>query len=163
MLCGAVHAAFYLWYGNPETDGQWRHWDHAVLPHWSPSIQAQFPSGQAFSPPAAPHSPFVPSLGLYSSADVEALRSQLESVRKAGIDSVMLSWWGQADASVGRDSQGVSTDELVPLVLDAAHEAGVGVTWHLEPYGGRTPESVGEDLAYLHERYVRERRGWIGR
>ena len=39
----AVHAFFYLWYGTPEQDGEWRHWDHSVLPHWTKSVQAQFP------------------------------------------------------------------------------------------------------------------------
>ncbi|CAE8656086.1 unnamed protein product, partial [Polarella glacialis] len=33
----AVHAAFYLWYGNPEVDGRWIHWNHKVLPHWEPN------------------------------------------------------------------------------------------------------------------------------
>eukprot|EP00887_Chlorella_sp_A99_P008104 scaffold12.g8104.t1 len=31
----AVLAAYYLWYGNPEFDGDYKHWNHEVLPHWS--------------------------------------------------------------------------------------------------------------------------------
>ena len=30
-----VDAFFYLWYGTPEIDGQWQHWNHEVLPHWA--------------------------------------------------------------------------------------------------------------------------------
>lgn len=25
-----VHAAYYLWYGNPASDGKWQHWNHEV-------------------------------------------------------------------------------------------------------------------------------------
>ena len=77
----------------------------------------------------------------------------MRELASAGVSSIMLSWWGQAAKEVRRDSQGVSTDELVPAVLDAAAAAGVGVTWHIEPYGGRSPDSVLDDLQYLHARY----------
>ena len=149
----SVHVAFYLWYGTPELDGRWLHWDHATLPHWTAAMNAKHPPGQPFQPPDAPHSPFYPERGLYSSKDTSVLADQMRELADAGVDSVMLSWWGQAGKAVQRDSQGVSTDELVPAVLDAAAAAGVGVSWHIEPYGGRSPTSVLEDLKYLHEKY----------
>ena len=37
-----VHAFFYLWYGNPEVDGKWQHWDHEVLPHWDASLRDRY-------------------------------------------------------------------------------------------------------------------------
>jgi glycoprotein endo-alpha-1,2-mannosidase len=72
----------------------------------------------------------------------------------------MLSWWGIADREIDRDSQGVNTDLLVPAVLDAAADSGMHVSWHIEPYGGRTPQSVLADLRYLHERYGGHRAVW---
>lgn len=152
--CPAVHVAFYLWYATPAHDGRWGHWDHAVLPHWSAETRARFPPhGTPWRPPDEPHSPFYPERGLYSSRDGAALAAQMEELAAAGVDSIMLSWWGRRDADVQRDSQGANTDEAVPAVLAAAHAAGVGVSWHLEPYGGRTPRTVAADLAYLHETY----------
>ena len=152
--CLATHAAFYLWYGTPQMDGAWKHWDHAVMPQWQPEVSKRFPLiGTSHQPPDEPHSPFYPSRGLYSSKDKKVLVDQLTELADAGVDSIMLSWWGQADSDVTRDSQGVSTDEIVPTVLDAAAEAGIGVSWHLEPYGGRSPRSVLADLRYLNERY----------
>lgn len=151
--CPFVHVAFYLWYGTPETDGRWLHWDHSTLPHWTAKMNKRFPPDVPHSPPDLPHSPFYPARGLYSSADNATLHEQMLELSAAGVDSVMLSWWGQADLEIRRDSQGVSTDPLVPLVLDAAAAAGVGVSWHLEPYGGRTAQSVLADLRYLHARY----------
>ena len=76
----------------------------------------------------------------------------MRELHEAGVDSVMLSWWGRGDTDIGRDSQGVNTDPLVPVVLDAAAAVGMRVSWHLEPYGGRSPRTILDDLRYLHER-----------
>jgi glycoprotein endo-alpha-1,2-mannosidase len=116
-------------------------------------VNAKFPVGTPFRPPEEPHSPFYPARGLYSSGNATVLRSQLSELAAAGVDSVMLSWWGQRDKDIDRDSQGISTDQLVPIVLDAAYDAGIGVTWHLEPYGGRSPSSVLEDIHYISHNY----------
>ena len=151
--CFRVHAAFYLWYGTPQHDGRWLHWDHPTLPHWTQRMNEQFPPGRPFRPPDEPHSPFYPQRGLYSSRDSVVLGDQMRELAAAGVDTVMLSWWGQANLQIKRDSQGVSTDELIPTVLEAAAAAGIGVTWHLEPYGGRSPATVLADLQYLHANY----------
>ena len=177
--CPYVHAAFYLWYGTPEQDGRWRHWDHPTLPHWDAHVNEKYAPGVRFDPPVAPHAPFFPERGLYSSADFETTRAQLASLKAVGVDSVMLSWWGRTTVSVPRDSQGVDTDAIIPGVLDAAKQvrrcrrhpvtptlpsprrapprpvtqAGIGVSWHIEPYGGRSPRSVLADLRYIHEKY----------
>ena len=29
-----VHTFYYGWYGDPETNGMWMHWNHQVLPDW---------------------------------------------------------------------------------------------------------------------------------
>mmetsp|Transcript_11454 Transcript_11454/g.24520 ORF Transcript_11454/g.24520 Transcript_11454/m.24520 type:complete len:390 (+) Transcript_11454:300-1469(+) len=151
--CIHTHAAFYLWYGNPSIDGKWMHWDHSTLPHWTSAMNERYPPGRSHSPPDSPHSTFYPRRGLYSSADGGVLREQLRELSQAGVSSVMLSWWGQAGLRIKRDSQGVSTDERIPEVLDAASDANMSVSWHLEPYGGRSARSVRADLRYLHTQY----------
>ena len=30
-----VHIFYYGWFGNPETDGDYRAWNHQVVPHWT--------------------------------------------------------------------------------------------------------------------------------
>ena len=74
-----LHAFYYAWYGNPETDGRYMHWNHHYMPHWKSSITQQHPQGQ--------HNP---------------------------------------------------PDDI---------GAGIKVTLHIEPYKGRTPQSVRDDLA----------------
>jgi len=150
----AVHAAFYLWYGNPQVDGRWLHWNHKVLPHWDKQVDARHPKFD-WRPPDEPHSPSMPLRGTYSCRDKVVLREQFQELAAAGVDSAMVSWWGRKDYKGKRDDadSGANTDELIPDVLDAAAAAGVGVSWHIEPYGGRTPDTFLEDLRYIHEQY----------
>ena len=36
-----MHAFYYLWYGRPAVDGRYLHWDHEVLPHWTPAVNRE--------------------------------------------------------------------------------------------------------------------------
>ena len=57
-----VHIFYYVWYGNPSTDGKYLHWNHEVLPSWRAGENARFPQvGKRFSPPQHPHSPRTPT------------------------------------------------------------------------------------------------------
>jgi glycoprotein endo-alpha-1,2-mannosidase len=150
----SVMAFYYLWYGNPETDGRWLHWNHTILPHWTDSVNERYPNiGQAVAtPPDGVHSRFYPSRGPYSVADRATLLSQMTELRASGVGVVVLSWWGRPGLS-GGDSQGVVTDTRIGLVLSAAADIGLKVAWHLEPYEGRSVEFVRADIAYLHLHY----------
>lgn len=72
-----------------------------------------------------------------------------------------VSWWGQASRASAADSQGVSTDSLIPTVLAAAEAVAsnasdprpIKIAFHLEPYPGRTAASVREDLEYITSKY----------
>ncbi|CAE7463740.1 Maneal [Symbiodinium natans] len=157
----AVHAAFYLWYGTPEVDGKWLHWDHKVLPHWDKEVDAKYDKFN-WSPPDEPHATFYPERGPYSSRDESILTSQFEDLAKAGVDSAMCSWWGRKDWTGKRDDadSGANTDELIPSVLQAAEQAGVFVSFHIEPYGGRSPQTFLDDLAYIVREYGRHPAIW---
>ena len=64
-----MHTFYYAWYGTPKIDGEWIHWNHAVLPHWTPGVNANFPTvGSKFQPPEKIGSNFYPSLGPYRSS-----------------------------------------------------------------------------------------------
>jgi hypothetical protein len=88
---GGVHAAFYLWYGNPQSDGRYQHWDHEVLPHWTQSVREQYPHGAdaKFRPPEDIHAPYYPARGCYSSTSTETLVSQFTEMRENGIDTAV--------------------------------------------------------------------------
>jgi glycoprotein endo-alpha-1,2-mannosidase len=155
-----VMAFVYLWYGTPD-DGRglegFLHWGHEVLPHWESRVNAQFSAaiGQRFTPPAEVHAPFWPKRGLYSSWDEATLLSQFREMREFGIGVAVLSWWGRPDVPGTTDTQGVSTDAVIPRALDAASRAGIKVAFHMEPYPGRTAQSFAEDVRYLLEKHGR--------
>ena len=117
-----VSAFFYPWYGTVSADGSYAHW--AQLGHTPPNDIA---------------SSYYPAQGLYSSSDQLVLGQQMEEIRSAGIDEIVVSWWGQGSAE----------DQRLPAVIVAAHADGIAVAVHLEPYGGRSVASTVADIAYL--------------
>lgn len=78
-----VHIFYYSWYGNPQMDESYLHWDHILVPHWDPKIAASYPRGRHV-PPEDIGSSFYPELGPYSSRDPEVLESHMEQISTAG-------------------------------------------------------------------------------
>ena len=119
---GTVAIFYYPWYGTPSVDGSWQHW-----------------SQNSHVPPGDLYSRFYPTQGPYSSSDPKVVAEQMAEIRAAGVDEVVVSWWGRGSAE----------DARLPLVVTAARRQGLLVGIHLEPYAGRSAETVGQDLAYL--------------
>ena len=155
LLSPQVHAFMYLWYGEPNTDGKYLHWNHEVLLHWEQRINEQFPEvGMRFEPPGNIHSPYYPLHGPYSSSDVVTLDRQFQEMVESGIEVAVVSWWGQRDKEYATDTQGVNTDLAVANLLQQADKNGkIKVALHLEPYHSRSVESVADDIEYIHRTY----------
>jgi hypothetical protein len=157
-----VHAFYYLWYGNPQHNGKYQHWDHEVLPHWESRINSLYPDvGKRFSPPQHLHSPYYPLLGPYSSIDPAVVDQHFQLLINAKVNVIVVSWWGQRTKSYATDTQGVNTDETFERLLDIAEQYNIEHPWqppiqiavHLEPYASRSVESVRDDIIYIHEKY----------
>ena len=121
-----IVAFYYPWYGTPEFEGKWIHWNQG-----------------ASSAPRDISSDYYPVLGAYSSADSAVVAQHFAWLRQTGIGVIATSWWGQG----GRE------DRAVRVLLDVGEQYGIQVAFHIEPYGGRTAASVADDIAYLYERY----------
>ena len=121
-LGGRVAIFYYPWYSTPARDGGWAHWyvDRDGTPVLSTA--------------------YFPSRGLYSSSNAKVVDAQMRDIAAAGVDTVVVSWWGF----------GSPEDERLPLVMQAAARRGLAVAIHLEPYRGRTPARAAEDIARLH-------------
>jgi hypothetical protein len=113
---------YYPWYGTPAADGAWQHWNQ-----------------NNHQPPADVYSAFYPAQGLYSSGDPAVVAQQMAQISSAGIDEIVVSWWGR----------GSIEDQRLPLVMAAARRRGLVVGIHLEPYADRSIASVTQDLAYF--------------
>lgn len=124
-------AFYYPWYGNPETDGRYGNWNHAVAVRNEPP--RAFPGGDDIG------ANFYPELGCYSSNDPELLREHMRQLRQAGVGVICASWWGK-DTFTGR---------ALPALFKAAENAGIKINFHIEPFGGRNATTTREAIAYL--------------
>ncbi|MFO7571809.1 MAG: hypothetical protein R6W48_04315 [Gaiellaceae bacterium] len=118
---GEVAIFYYPWYSNPGKDGTWAHW------------YVERDGKHVLS------TPYFPKRGLYSSSSPKIVDAQMREMRAAGVDTVVVSWWGFGSPEA----------ERLPLVRDAARRQGLRVAVHLEPYGGRSPERTASDIARL--------------
>jgi hypothetical protein len=128
---GLPHSAifFYPWYSNMRHDGGYAHWTQG-----------------GHQPPFDLGSQFYPARGPYSSADPRVLRAQMRDIASAGVDEVVSSWWGQGSAE----------DIRLPAVMRTARRFHLRVAVQLEPYAGRSIESIGSDVAYLRNVGIRD-------
>jgi hypothetical protein len=120
---------YYPWFGTPARDGDYDHWQQ----------NGHRPFGDLASS-------FYPSRGAYSSSDPSVLDGQMREIERAGIGEIVVSWWGR----------GTAVDERLPAVVAAAHAHSLDVAAHLEPYGGRTVDGTGLDIAYLERLGIRD-------
>jgi hypothetical protein len=67
----------------------------------------------------------------------------MEWLRQAGVGVIISSWWGQ----------GSREDQALPLLLQTAEHYDIKVAFHIEPYNGRTAESLVSDIQYLYQQY----------
>jgi hypothetical protein len=123
-VSGEVAVFYYGWWGTPARDGAWGHW------------------GQRDNlPPVGIASAFYPARGPYSSADPGVVRAQMREIAAAGIDTVVVSWWGPGSAE----------DQRLPLLTREAVARGLKVAIHVEPWRGRTPAIVASEIARFLE------------
>ncbi|KAI2654225.1 Glycoprotein endo-alpha-1,2-mannosidase [Labeo rohita] len=143
-----VHAFYYVWYGNPQFDGKYVHWDHPLLPHWDPKVASGYPTGR-HQPPDDIGANFYPALGPYSSKDPSVLEEHMRQLRTAAVGVLAVSWYPHSM----NDDNGEEIDNLLPLVLDAADKYQLKVVFHIEPYKGRDDANMRENIKYIVERY----------
>ena len=126
-----------------------------VLPHWRSDVNDQYLTiGKRFTPPEDIHSPYYPLKGPYSSRDPEIIFNQFAEMRQSGIDVAVLSWWGQSSKNYSTDTQGISTDSIVSIIMGLAeHDGFIKIAFHLEPYPSRSALSVRDDIKYILEKY----------
>lgn len=129
VVAPSVAIFYYPWYATPKIDGLWEHWDQ-----------------NGHRPPTNLYSRFYPASGPYSSSDPAVLARQMTQISRAGIDEVIVSWWGR----------GSWEDTRLPSVLASARRHHLTVALHLEPYQGRSADTVAGDLAYAAARGIRD-------
>lgn len=83
-----LHAFYYTWYGNPQFDGKYIHWNHKLLKHWDGKVASNYPTGK-HNPPEDIGANFYPELGPYSSRDTSVLENHMKQMRSASIGNAL--------------------------------------------------------------------------
>ena len=106
---------YYPWYGNPQVDGSYVHWNQ-----------------NGHIPPLDLATSYYPARGPYSSADPGVVAAQMKEIAAAGIQEVVSSWWGW----------GSIEDLRLPMIVRMATNQGLKVAAQIEPYSTRTAASA---------------------
>ncbi len=117
-----VGVFYYPWYSTVQHDGAVTHWDQ-----------------NGHVPPEGIGAGFYPARGVYSSADKAVIAAQMAEIDSAGAGIVISSWWGR----------GSLEDLRLPAIVTAAQARGLAVAVQIEPYPGRSAETVAADVAAL--------------
>ena len=144
-----VHLFYYAWYGNPEMDGHWWHWDHKYIPPWDKRDHHKYPTGH-HAPPEDIGSCFYPKLGPYSSLDPIVVSEHMRLISSAGIGVISVSWYPPGMS----DENGPPSDKAIPLLLEKADEFNLKVSLHIEPYANRSVINLLRNLDYIHKTYA---------
>ncbi len=139
IISTQVHTFYYNWYGSTETDGEYLHWKHDILPHWSDTTwnnAGQFLGGNDIG------ANFYPKLGCYSSNDKSIIAEHFNLIKQAGVGVCVISWWGKNSFE----------DKSIPDYLDIAEQQGIKIAFHIEPFY-ETVEEFKEQLMYIHTQY----------
>jgi glycoprotein endo-alpha-1,2-mannosidase len=144
-----VHIFYYPWYSNPTDNRElgWNHWNHNIIPHWVEEIRKKYPHDVKY-PGSGDDigSVYYPKRGLYYSGNEMLLDDHMKELKDY---LVVVSWWGRDS----KDGEGMSTDKLMHSIFKSAEKFGTKISFHLEPYEGRTIESIKADLIYIHQNY----------
>lgn len=147
-LNNKVHVFYYAWYGSPEVDGKWWHWNHEYIPPWDPNDHKIYPTG-AHKPPKDVGANFYPELGPYSSKDPLIVKKHMKMIADSNIGVLSLSWYPPGQA----DEHGPQSDRIVPALLEEALTFGLKICLHIEPYEGRNVTNLRKHLHYVLETY----------
>ena len=125
-----VMTFYYPWYGvadGPGGAGRVVHWGH--IDTANKNIEA---------------STHYPALGAYDSHDPNVIDRHCRWAKQAGIDTLIVSWWGHGDY----------TDRVMPKILDGCQRQGLTATIYYETIPRpQNPESAAGDITRVLEKY----------
>ncbi|ETO12492.1 mannosidase, endo-alpha [Reticulomyxa filosa] len=166
---GQVHIFYYPWYGNIETDKEWVHWNHDILPHWSEMENAKYEIGKEFEPCEDIGSVFYPSLKCYSSRDAQVITTHAfdHLANRANVNVLIVSWHSPLVDQKNMYKKDTITSDNLKKLFEVISEANanlmksnhtntdglVKIGIHLEPYDHRTAESTVKDIQYLFDQF----------
>jgi glycoprotein endo-alpha-1,2-mannosidase len=146
-----VLAFYYNWYGTPEMEkGAWQHWNECRGCRHDPQKTVEITAPRDGKKLTAPDTGTTNHPAkLYDSNDPAAIRQHLKLAEQAGIDALIVTWWGK----------GLYHDRAFRTALDVAAEAKSPVKFTIyyetTPRGAADPvAAVIDDFRYLRDQYA---------
>lgn len=130
-----VIAFYYNWYGNVKNESVLDHWAHPIAPNPSIPDKEGFIDGNNGNIAAN----YYPQLGCYSCNDRNIIRKHMEMLVQAKIGVISVTWWGINDIK----------KRNLKLLFDEAEKAGIKICFHIEPFPGRNPVTVKENVEFI--------------
>lgn len=89
---------------------------------------------------------YHPSAGKYSSQDPAVIAKHIQSMRYAGVQAAIASWWGAGDG----------TDTALGRAMDSPGDMKWSIYYELEgpQYPNKSPDQLRADLQYIKDRYA---------
>ena len=135
-----VYMHYMPWFETPETTGAWGwHWTMNTM---NPNVIG--PDGRR---EIASH--YYPLIGPYASRDRDVIEYHLLLMKYAGIDGVLINWYGSAGSNGDLEDLLKSSDSIVSFTDDFGMQFGVV----LEDRFSASIDDVKENFAYLRENY----------
>lgn len=133
-----VFAFYYNWYGNTEHDGKEIHWEHGIIANADYKGSMDEIKGKDNLA-----TNFYPELKNYSSLDPAIVTRHVEMMKKANIDVIVVTWWGKNDFG----------SPALPTLFNEAAKHDMKVCFHIEPYSGRSAETVRGNIVELTKQF----------
>ena len=125
-------AAFYFnRYATLAVDGYWRFWDAAN-------------QVATYSPPQDIACDYYPLLGPYSVNNAWIVDQHLAWLERAGIGLIVVEWQGP----------GAFEELMLPLSFERAALTRIKIAFTIEPYVGRSAQSLVEDIKHIYREYA---------
>jgi hypothetical protein len=124
-LEGKVYAFYYPWYHSPNgTSNEWDHWTNVTEDSIYDSAN-------------------YPLHGAYDSSDENVIRSHFSIMKQAGIDGVIVSWWG----AYGPEAWALDS------IFNLALEYNLDVSLYYESVRDLSQSEIIDELVYIFEEY----------
>jgi len=126
-----VMTFYYPWYKTMSYSLTWEHWEDVDEDAKNIGDSTNYPE-----------------IGVYDSNDPELVDRHMEQIKEAGIDTIIISWWGDEHT------------DAVDLTFDKAEKHDLKATLYYETNMGAEVSYLDEieagidDLNYIHDRYV---------
>lgn len=133
-----VFIFYYNWYGNEEVNGKEIHWAHGIIGNKSyDGSMDPLPGKENLA------ANFYPELKNYSSTDPAVISAHMDMMAKARTGIMVVTWWRNIDFG----------SQALDILMNEADKRGLKVCFHLEPYSGRSAESIKEDIVSINARF----------